>query len=233
MVSKSGLHHKTPRGFLDSRRTAIIPLLTQPTEREQMKMKAWRRLLTALGLALGLTGLAMAEEATAASDTVRVTMETSLGRVVMELYPEKAPETVVNFLGYVDKGFYDGTIFHRVIPGFMAQGGGFTQDYQRKQTGAAIKNEADNGLRNDRGTVAMARTNQPHSATSQFFINLVDNDFLNHTARNPRGWGYCVFGKVIEGMDVVDQMAKVPTGAGGPFQQNLPKEPIVIERMSR
>ena len=145
------------------------------------------------------------------SENPVVLLETTSGDILVELYPDKAPETVANFLKYVDDGFYNNTIFHRVIPGFMIQGGGFTARMQQKDTSAPIKNEADNGLKNDRGTIAMARTMDPHSATAQFFINLVDNDFLNFQAPSGNGWGYCVFGRVTEGMDVVDKIAKVKT----------------------
>ena len=145
------------------------------------------------------------------SENPVVLLETTSGDILVELYPDKAPETVANFLKYVDNGFYNNTIFHRVIPGFMIQGGGLTARMQQKDTEAPIKNEADNGLKNDRGTIAMARTMDPHSATAQFFINLVDNDFLNFQAPSGNGWGYCVFGKVTEGMDVVDKIAKVKT----------------------
>jgi len=158
----------------------------------------------------------------------KVAMETSLGRIVIELDAEKAPASVENFLSYVDAGFYDGTIFHRVISGFMIQGGGFDANMQQKPTRAPIKNEAENGLRNDRGTIAMARTNQIDSATSQFFINHVDNAFLNHRSPDPRGYGYAVFGRVIEGMEVVDKIADQKTvNKGGPFA-NLPQPPVEI-----
>lgn len=159
----------------------------------------------------------------------RVRIKTNLGDIVVELNREKAPQTVENFLSYVNEGFYNGTIFHRVIDGFMIQGGGFTQDLQQKATKPPIQNEADNGLKNDRGTIAMARTNNPNSATAQFFINVVNNDFLNHRNKTTRGWGYTVFGKVVEGMDVVDKIRKTPTGPSGPFRQDVPKTPVVIE----
>jgi cyclophilin family peptidyl-prolyl cis-trans isomerase len=132
----------------------------------------------------------------------------------------------------VKSGFYTGTIFHRVIDGFMIQGGGFTEDYTRKQTNPAIMNEADNGLKNSKGTIAMARTSEPHSATSQFFINVNNNDFLDHTAKTPRGWGYTVFGKVIKGMDTVNKIRKVETGPGGPFPKDAPRQPVVINGMT-
>jgi cyclophilin family peptidyl-prolyl cis-trans isomerase len=162
----------------------------------------------------------------------RIKMETNQGVIVLELDEQKAPRTVSNFVQYAQDGFYDGTIFHRVIDGFMIQGGGFTTDYQRKTTRAPIKNEADNGLKNTRGTIAMARTPDPHSATSQFFINVKDNDFLNHSAPNPQGWGYTVFGRVVEGMDVVDKIKQTPTGPGGPFPKDAPQAPVIIEKVT-
>nr|WP_329959162.1 peptidylprolyl isomerase [Methylomonas rapida] len=164
------------------------------------------------------------------SDTqTKVKMTTSLGTIVIELDNAKAPVSAANFADYVKSGFYDGTIFHRVIPGFMAQGGGFDTSFNQKTTKAPIKNEADNGLKNDRGTLAMARTNDPNSATAQFFINYKDNGFLNHTSPTPSGWGYAVFGKVVEGMEVVDEMAKQPTGNRG-MHQDVPKTDIIIEK---
>jgi cyclophilin family peptidyl-prolyl cis-trans isomerase len=156
----------------------------------------------------------------------RVVMETTKGTFVIELFPEEAPKTVENFLAYVKSGFYDDTIFHRVIPGFVVQGGGFTADMNRKPTRSPIANEADNGLRNERGTLSMARTNDPNSATSQFFINLVDNRSLDHRDKGA-GWGYAVFAKVVEGMDVVDAVAKVPTGRVKGFA-DVPTEPVVV-----
>jgi len=161
----------------------------------------------------------------------QVTLETSKGTIVLELYPEKAPKTVENFLAYVESGFFDGTIFHRVIPDFMVQGGGMTADMQKKDTNPPIQNEADNGLTNDRGTVAMARTGDPHSATAQFFINSKDNTFLNHTGKDVKGWGYAVFGKVIEGMEVVDAISAVQTTNQGGMG-DVPVEPITITRAS-
>ncbi len=166
------------------------------------------------------------------SENPVVLLETTSGDILVELYPDKAPETVANFLKYVDDGFYNNTIFHRVIPGFMIQGGGLTARMQQKDTSAPIKNEADNGLKNDRGTIAMARTMDPHSATAQFFINLVDNDFLNFQAPSGNGWGYCVFGKVTEGMDVVDKIAKVKTTTVGMYQ-DVPSDLVVITGASR
>ncbi len=158
-----------------------------------------------------------------------VTLETTHGNIVIELEDEKAPETVKNFLAYVNDGFFDGTIFHRVIPNFMVQGGGFMPGMVQKRVEDPIKNEADNGLSNDRGTVAMARTNDPHSATAQFFINHNDNAFLNHTAPSGAGWGYCVFGKVSDGMDAVDAIAAVSTGNDS-GHGDVPVETITINK---
>jgi peptidyl-prolyl cis-trans isomerase B (cyclophilin B) len=158
-----------------------------------------------------------------------VTLETTHGNIVIKLNEEKAPVTVKNFLNYVNDGFFDGTIFHRVIPNFMIQGGGFMPGMVQKMTEAEIKNEADNGLSNDRGTIAMARTSEPHSATAQFFINHKDNAFLNHTAPTGAGWGYCVFGKVIDGMDTVDTIAAVSTGNSG-GHGDVPVETVTINK---
>ena len=156
-----------------------------------------------------------------------VELDTNMGAIVIELNEEKAPKTVENFLNYVKSGHYDGTIFHRIIDGFMIQGGGMDADMNEKATNAPIENEADNGLKNDKGTIAMARTQDPHSATSQFFINVKDNDFLNHSGKNMQGWGYTVFGRVTSGMDVIDKMRGVPTGRFG-MHADVPKEPVVI-----
>ena len=161
-----------------------------------------------------------------------VKLHTNHGVITLELDAEKAPVTVANFLAYVEAGHYDNTVFHRVIDGFMIQGGGFEPGMKQKATGEQIKNEADNGLKNDRGTIAMARTQAPHSATAQFFINVADNAFLNHTSPDLQGWGYCVFGKVSEGMDVVDAIRKIKTGSSG-FHQDVPKEDVIIERAEK
>jgi peptidyl-prolyl cis-trans isomerase B (cyclophilin B) len=158
-----------------------------------------------------------------------VALDTNHGTIVLELLSTEAPKTVENFLQYVRAGFFDGTLFHRVIPNFMIQGGGFDLQQRQKPTRAQIQNEADNGLTNQRGTIAMARTNDPHSATAQFFINLKDNGFLNHSGKNSQGWGYTVFGKVVEGMDVVDQISKVKTGIKSGMQ-DVPVEPVVIQK---
>ncbi|MEH6609854.1 MAG: peptidylprolyl isomerase [Halioglobus sp.] len=157
-----------------------------------------------------------------------VIIRTTFGELKLELDAEKAPKTVENFLKYVGEGYYDGTIFHRVIDNFMIQGGGFETDMSEKKSGDAIDNEADNGLKNDFGTVAMARTMEPHSATAQFFINVKDNDFLNHSGKNMQGWGYTVFGKIIDGAEVLDKIRAVPTTSRG-GHQDVPKDPVIIE----
>ncbi len=166
----------------------------------------------------------------------QVVLETSEGTVVVELYADQAPITVKNFLGYVESGYFAGAVCHRVIPDFMVQCGGFTADLTKKETRGPIQNEADNGLTNERGTLAMARTGDPHSASAQFFINLVDNDNLNHTGKNPRGWGYAVFGVVVEGMEAVDAIAAVATGTSktsdGMPMQNVPLEAVSINQAS-
>jgi len=161
----------------------------------------------------------------------QVDIKTNVGTIRLELYPAKAPKTVENFLQYVKDGHYDGTIFHRVIDGFMIQGGGFEPGYKQKSTRDPVQNEAKNGLRNEPGTVAMARTSAPHSATAQFFINVNNNEFLN-AERAQDGWGYAVFGKVVSGMDVVTKIAKTPTGAAGPFRSDVPKQAVVIESVT-
>ncbi len=162
----------------------------------------------------------------------QVKLETNHGDIIIELNSEKAPNTVTNFLSYVEEGYYDGTVFHRVIENFMIQGGGFTADLAKKPTHAAIKNEANNGLSNVPGSIAMARTGDPHSATAQFFINTVDNNFLNFQGEEGAAWGYAVFGQVIEGMDVVDAIRSVETGSRGPFPTDVPVEDVVINKAS-
>jgi len=195
-------------------------------------------LLLGIGLAANATDLQqklipLEAKAQKEPKTVQIIIETSLGDIKAELFEDKAPLTVSNVLNYVDQKFYDDTVFHRVIDGFMIQGGGFTKEMVQKKTNAPVKNEADNGLSNTRGTLAMARTMVVDSATSQFFINLVDrNTFLNHQSKTDRGWGYCVFGKVIEGMDIVDKIALTPTGSAGPHQ-DVPTTPVVIKRIRR
>lgn len=189
------------------------------------------------GMMLGLVltiGLAAGNEigAQTGPDNPKVALRTSQGTIVVELFKAEAPTTVENFLAYVDSGFYEQTLFHRVIEGFMVQCGGFTEGMQGKPTRAPIVNEADNGLQNERGTLAMARTRDPHSATSQFFINLVDNGFLDFKAKNPEGWGYAVFGTVVQGMDVVDRIGAVQTGTRGGYR-DVPVEPVLIEEAAR
>jgi len=157
-----------------------------------------------------------------------VILHTNFGDITLELDAEKAPKTVANFLNYANDGFYDGTIFHRVIDGFMIQGGGFDKDMNQKSTNDPVENEANNGLKNDNGTIAMARTNDPHSATAQFFINVKDNSFLNFSSESMQGWGYAVFGKVTDGMDIVEKIKAVKTGNHGPHG-DVPVEPVIIE----
>lgn len=160
-----------------------------------------------------------------------ITLHTNYGDITLELDFEKAPKTAANFKQYAEDGFYDGTIFHRVINNFMIQGGGFTEDMQQKKTRETIENEADNGLKNDTYTIAMARTMDPHSATAQFFINVKDNNFLNHTAKNSQGWGYCVFAKVVAGTEVVDKIKGVSTTSKA-GHQDVPNEPVVITKVT-
>ncbi|GAB1266209.1 peptidylprolyl isomerase [Aurantivibrio infirmus] len=160
-----------------------------------------------------------------------ITLHTTMGDIVLELDHENAPKTAANFKQYAEEGFYEGTIFHRVIDNFMVQGGGMDENMAEKETRDSIENEADNGLKNNVGTVAMARTMEPHSASAQFFINLKDNDFLNHSDKSTQGWGYCVFGKVVDGMDTVEKIRSVPTGTKG-FHQDVPVDFIVIEKVT-
>lgn len=181
-----------------------------------------RRIFVIVGACL----LAAAAGLVLAADAPKVALKTSMGEIVIELYPEKAPKTVENFLMYAKSGHYAGTIFHRVINNFMIQGGGFDQDMKQKPTMSRIENEAKNGLKNDAYSVAMARTADPHSASAQFFINVKDNDFLNYPGQD--GWGYCVFGKVVKGKEIVDRIKAVPTTNVGPFA-NVPEKPVVIE----
>jgi len=180
-------------------------------------------------LTMLIVGLLISTGALAANPQVK--MRTNLGEIVLELYPDKAPKTVANFLHYVGSGHYNGTVFHRTIQQFVIQGGGFTPDFQYKPTFDPVPNEATNGLRNERGTLAMARAYDPDSATAQFFINLDDNKFLNHHRPHPDYYGYCVFGKVIKGMDIAKKIGALPTAAGGPFTADVPVEPVVIEEM--
>ena len=173
--------------------------------------------------------LALLVSLAAAAADPKVEIKTSLGDIVVELDPARAPLTVENFLQYVKARHYDGTLFHRVMPGFMIQGGGFTPDFQEKPTGKPVRNEASNGVPNTVGTIAMARTNEPHSATAQFFINVADNRMLNFRFPTIEGYGYAVFGKVVKGMDVVDRIVKVPTGPGPAPHQNVPAKPVIIK----
>ena len=186
--------------------------------------------MIAILIVLGFTLAAGAADKPAANP--RVVLDTSKGKIVLELYLQKAPETVVNFLGYVDAKFYDGTIFHRVIPKFMIQGGGFLPLMKRKPGKGPINNEADKGLKNDRGTIAMARTGDPHSATAQFFINSINNSFLNHKNKTQQGWGYTAFGRVIKGMDVVGVISAVKTTKRG-GHPDVPEVPVVIKTARR
>ena len=183
-----------------------------------------KKLFMVLILTFGIVGFSLAKE------NPVVVIKTNMGDIYMELYPDKAPLTVKNFLTYVKEGFYNGTIFHRVVKGFVIQGGGFDKDLNyKKPTHSPIKNESNNGLSNVRGTIAMARTSDPHSATTQFFINLADNTYLDY-GKNPQKWGYTVFGKVIKGMDVVDEIAEVPVVNIG-WMMNVPVKPVIIEKM--
>ena len=190
------------------------------------------KLLLSFTLIFGssLGGLSAKEIPQQQDDITMVTMTTSMGTITIELDADKAPVTVENFLAYVDNGHYDGTIFHRVIPGFVIQGGGMVPGMQQKKTGSPIQNEADNGLKNLTGAICMARTNDPHSATSQFFINLKDNTFLDHKDKSPEGWGYAVFGHVTSGMDVVEQIAAVETGNIG-HHSDVPLEDVVLQKV--
>ena len=183
-----------------------------------------RNLIVSFFLLFAASTLACAENAP------RVSLQTNQGVIVLELDAGKAPVSVENFITYVREGYYEGMIFHRVIKDFMIQGGGFDTDFNKKETHEPIKNEADNGLSNKQGTVAMARTGDPHSGSAQFFINTVDNGFLDHTSPTPRGWGYAVFGKVVEGMDVVEKIRSIPTGGSGPFPTDVPETPVIIEK---
>lgn len=189
-------------------------------------MKYSRRSFIQLMSALSLTGAAYSAHA---AETPHVSLKTNMGEIVLELYPEKAPKSVANFLQYVKTGHYNGTIFHRVIDNFMIQGGGFDKNMSQKPTNPPIENEAKNGLKNETYTVAMARTSSPHSASAQFFINVKNNSFLDYPSQD--GWGYAVFGKVIKGTDVVDKIKAVETTTVGPFQ-NVPAKPVVIESAS-
>lgn len=217
--------------FLPSPKPFIIAAsFRNPYDKKQTAMK---KLFYAflLGLTVSINATAQAADQQPKGAAVKVNMQTNYGTIVLELDKQKAPETVANFVQYAKEGFYDGTIFHRVIPGFMIQGGGFEPGMGQKPTRAPIKNEADNGLHNAVGTIAMARTPNPHSATAQFFINMADNKFLNFTSPTPQGWGYAVFGKVVEGMDVVNKIAQVPTTSRA-GHQDVPAQDVVIEKVT-
>ena len=189
--------------------------------------------MTLKKLLLSITALALTLQIQVAqAENPKVKMETSKGTMIIELYPEKAPKTVANFLQYVNDGAYEGTIFHRVIKDFMNQGGGFTADFKKVDTRDPIQNEADNGLKNKKYTIAMARTDMPHSATNQFYINTVDNELLDHTGKSMSGWKYAVFGKVVEGQNIAGAISRVPTGPGGPFQKDVPRKTITINKMT-
>jgi peptidyl-prolyl cis-trans isomerase B (cyclophilin B) len=190
-------------------------------------------LLLLLGILLAGTTPSWAKKQRAKNPKVEMTITMggkALGKIQAELYQDKAPKTVDNFIKYVRSGHYNGTIFHRVIDNFMIQGGGFTPKYDKKTSRAPIQNEADNGLKNEIGTLAMARTGDPHSASAQFFINVKDNAFLNHRSKDMRGWGYCVFGKVTKGMDIVNKIKRVKTGPGGPFSKDAPTKIVMIKK---
>ena len=199
-----------------------------PSFEQKLLLKGDYMKTTFVSSLIVLTMLIFAGSAIAEDINPKVVLETSKGKIVLELYPDNAPETVKNFLNYVDAKFYDGMIFHRVIPNFMIQGGGFTTDMKRKTTRPPIKNEADKGLKNDRGTIAMARTGDPHSATAQFFINSKNNDFLNYRSKTQQGWGYAAFGKVVDGMKTVDAISAVKTKTVGGFR-DVPAEQVVIK----
>jgi len=226
------LHFTTPR-----RRTCNRNYSANPANNHRSFSHAVTRHFLALLVLLSVPIASVLADETkpAVPDDGRtlIEMKTSQGMIVLELNKKLAPRSVENFVNYVETGFYDGTIFHRVIDGFMIQGGGFTSEFKQKDTQPPIRNEANNGLKNKRYTISMARTNAPHSATAQFFINTVDNDALDHTDTSARGWGYAVFGKVIEGFDVVDSISGVVTGAGGPFSRDAPSTTIMIEKMQK
>ncbi len=194
-------------------------------------MAPFYRLLLGLFIALGPLASQAEGPSPAGDSKMTVEMQTNHGTIMLELDADRAPKTVENFIQYAKEGYYDGTVFHRVIPGFMIQGGGFEVGMNQKPTRDPVKNEADNGLKNETGTIAMARTNDPHSATAQFFINVKDNSFLNHSSPSPQGWGYCVFGRVTDGMDVVQAIEKVATGNKG-FHQDVPVTDVIIEKVT-
>lgn len=201
----------------------------RPFDFAQDRLNAFFGRAVRIGAALALVAAALWAQAAGAANP-NVEMVTSMGTVRIELYPDKAPKTVENFLQYVKDRFYDGTVFHRVIPGFMVQGGGFGPEMEQKKTRDPIANEAQNGLKNEKGTLAMARTPNPHSATAQFFVNVANNDFLNFSGPTQQGFGYCVFGRVTQGMDVIDKIVAVPTGNRGGHEK-VPLTPVLIKSM--
>ncbi len=204
-----------------------------PQPRDTKRRHVLRSLLGAAFVSLSLVGASfvMSDEADAgAAPKPKVLFKTNMGDITVELEPDRAPNTVANFIAYVKSGHYDGAIFHRVINNFMIQGGGFDRDYNRLPTGSPIQNEADKGLSNERGTIAMARTSDPHSATDQFFINLKFNGSLDHRGKSGDGWGYTAFGRVTDGMNIVARIGLVKTGSGGPFPTDVPVEAVVIEK---
>jgi cyclophilin family peptidyl-prolyl cis-trans isomerase len=204
-----------------------------PLPQDTKRRRVLRSLLAVAFISVSLVGanFAMSDDADAAQAAKpKVLFKTNMGDITVELEPDRAPNTVANFLTYVKEGHYDGAIFHRVINNFMIQGGGFNRDYNRLPTRAPIQNEADKGLSNERGTIAMARTSDPHSATDQFYINLKFNGSLDHRTKSDSGWGYTAFGRVTDGMNIVARIGLVKTGAGGPFPTDVPLEPVVIEK---
>jgi cyclophilin family peptidyl-prolyl cis-trans isomerase len=206
-------------------------LMTLPQDTKRRRVL--RSLLAVAFISVSLVGanFVMSDDADAAQAAKpKVLFKTNMGDITVELEPDRAPNTVANFLAYVKEGHYDGAIFHRVINNFMIQGGGFNRDYSRLPTHAPIQNEADKGLSNERGTIAMARTSDPHSATDQFYINLKFNGSLDHRTKSDSGWGYTAFGRVTDGMNIVARIGLVKTGAGGPFPTDVPLEPVVIEK---
>ncbi len=204
---------------------------TYPTREQTMMQKTWHlfKMIRQIPV-IFLCGALWSASVHAEKEATLIKMQTNLGTITLELDAEKAPKTVDNFVQYVKDGFFNGTIFHRVIGNFMIQGGGFDQKYQQKPTRATIQNEAKNGLKNVKYSIAMARTSAPHSASAQFFINVNDNGFLDYPGQD--GWGYAVFGKVIEGMDVVDKIKAVKTGRGGPFPTDVPQQMVIIEEVT-
>lgn len=216
--------------WLIPRRTSIIYFSLPQMKREPNTMRQQKNPFTLLATIIVTAGITLSQ-GLAALGNPQAVIHTSMGEIQLELYAEQAPVSVENFINYAKNGFYDGTIFHRVIDSFMIQGGGFTADMQKKPTGDPIQNEAGNGLSNMRGTIAMARTNDPHSATAQFFINVQNNTNLDYTGGNsPRTWGYAVFGRVVSGMEVVDQIRFVATETQGPYA-DVPVEPVTIDRI--